>query len=125
MVLFFIIFAGYSFAGMMLFGKQFDGFSTVSHSFQSLLFVLLCLDPTQMWIQVRTSTKLHCIFETIQIFGCIQQPFLYSDASGVFLIVSGGAADAAFCSRVDFPPLYLVLDFSCFFCAGEKLSVVD
>jgi hypothetical protein len=52
MALFFMILIGYSLAGMLLFGKQFEGFSSMSYSFQTLLFVLLCMDPTQMWKQV-------------------------------------------------------------------------
>jgi len=54
--LFAIIFAGYTVAGMALFGRQFEGFSTAPRACQTLLFILLCLDPTQLYVQVRPCT---------------------------------------------------------------------
>ena len=53
--LFAIIFLGYVVAGYLLFGHQFQSFSTLGYSCQFLILVLLSFDPTQFWVQVAQS----------------------------------------------------------------------
>ena len=50
--LFSIIFIGYAIAGYLLFGHQFQSFSSLSYSSQFLVLILLSFDPTQFWVQV-------------------------------------------------------------------------
>ena len=50
--LFAIIFVGYCVAGYLLFGHQFQSFSSLGLSGQFLFLVLLSFDPTQFWVQV-------------------------------------------------------------------------
>ena len=50
--LFAVIFFGYVIAGYLLFGHQFQSFSTLAYSCQFLVLVLLSFDPTQFWVQV-------------------------------------------------------------------------
>ena len=50
--LFLIVFVGYFVSGYLLFGHQFQSFSTLTYSAQFLILVLLSFDPTQFWVQV-------------------------------------------------------------------------
>jgi hypothetical protein len=52
LVLFSIIFLGFTLAGYILFGHQNEAFSTFSNSAQFLVLMLLAFDPN-IWIQVR------------------------------------------------------------------------
>ena len=54
-VLFSIIFLGYTVAGFVLFGHQYQAFSSFSNSAQFLVLMLLAFDPT-IWIQASRET---------------------------------------------------------------------
>ena len=54
--LFSIIFIGYAFAGITLFGHQFEGLSSQEKACQFLILILLSFDPTQMWVQASAIT---------------------------------------------------------------------
>ena len=51
LALFSIIFLGFTVAGFLLFGHQYQAFSSISNSAQFLVLLLLAFDPT-IWIQV-------------------------------------------------------------------------
>ena len=52
-LLFTFVILGYCIAGMLLYGHQYEGFSTMQQSFFYLLIVLIAWDPSGAWVQVR------------------------------------------------------------------------
>ena len=51
-LLFGIVILGYCVAGMLLYGRQYEGFSTMQQSFFYLLIILIAWDPSSAWVQV-------------------------------------------------------------------------
>uniref|UniRef100_A0A7S0MD93 C2 domain-containing protein n=1 Tax=Cryptomonas curvata TaxID=233186 RepID=A0A7S0MD93_9CRYP len=51
-LLFAVVVVGYAIAGTLLFGHQYDGFSTLSNSFFYLLILLIAFNPDEGWVQM-------------------------------------------------------------------------
>jgi hypothetical protein len=57
-ILFIIIFVGFTVAGYILFGHQYEAFSTFSNAGQFMILMLLAFDPT-IWVQVLFSIYIY------------------------------------------------------------------
>jgi hypothetical protein len=57
--LFGVILLGYCIAGVLLFGHQYEGFSTLQLSIFNLLIMLIAWNPGDSWVQVISLFKFH------------------------------------------------------------------
>ena len=69
LALFSIIFLGFTVAGFLLFGHQYQAFSSINNSAQFLVLLLLAFDPT-IWIQVCDFLSLFYAWATVQLYLC-------------------------------------------------------
>ena len=52
-ILFGLVTIGYSIAGMLMFGSQYEGYSSLGTSVLNLLIMLIAWSPGDSWIQVK------------------------------------------------------------------------
>ena len=52
LLLFSVVLIGYSVAGTLLFGHQYEGFSSISNSVFYILILLIAFNPDEGWVQV-------------------------------------------------------------------------
>ena len=59
-ILFSIVSCGYAFAGVLLFGHQYDAFSSISDSLCYIIMILIAFNPDEGWVQVSKVSL--CVF---------------------------------------------------------------
>jgi len=59
LILFALVSLGFATSGVMLFGHQYEGFSTLSHSAFYLIFSLIAFNPDEGWVQVGSSATIN------------------------------------------------------------------
>lgn len=60
LILFALVSLGFATSGVMLFGHQYEGFSTLSHAAFYLIFSLIAFNPDEGWVQVSCSHNVKC-----------------------------------------------------------------
>ena len=91
---------GYAIAGTILFGHQYDAFSTLTNSCFYIIILLIAFNPGEGWVQVSSS-------------------FLSSCMTIVFLIILW--SDESCCARLCIQHIHLVLDPDCTLHSGTRI----
>jgi hypothetical protein len=86
-ILFVIIFVGFTVAGYILFGHQYEAFSTFSNAGQFMILMLLAFDPT-IWVQMEHATPSFSMF-AIFIWSWIFLAFFIMGRNGFILLQIG------------------------------------